>query len=235
MSHQRSDPENALKDLFKRWPKAYRLASLIIAPILITGMTDRKFIARSAGKGRVLLNVGSGPTRLAPEIVNVDVFPFRNVDVLADAAHLPFADATFDVVCCDQVLEHVTDPYGVVRELIRVTKPGGEIFVGVPFLYPYHPSPKDYSRWTLEGLASLFDGHDVTRRSIAMGPTSALLLAFTSWFATMFSFGIRPLRILLSYVAMLACFPFKFLDLIAAHLPGADISAASVAIVVRKR
>lgn len=48
--------------------------------------------------------------------------------VLGDALQLPFADASFDVVCAMDFLEHVEDPGAVVAEVARVLKPGGAFF-----------------------------------------------------------------------------------------------------------
>ena len=45
---------------------------------------------------------------------------------------LPFADATFDRVICSEVMEHVHDYGAAVRELARVTKPGGRMAVTIP-------------------------------------------------------------------------------------------------------
>lgn len=42
-----------------------------------------------------------------------------------DATELPFADATFDVVFCRFLLIHMTEPVRVIREMLRVVKPGG--------------------------------------------------------------------------------------------------------------
>jgi ubiquinone/menaquinone biosynthesis C-methylase UbiE len=47
----------------------------------------------------------------------------------ADAAALPFAAAGFDVTLAVTVLLHVADPLAVVREMTRVTRPGGRVAV----------------------------------------------------------------------------------------------------------
>lgn len=44
---------------------------------------------------------------------------------VADAASLPFADASFDACRVDRVLQHVADPAPAVREMARVLRPGG--------------------------------------------------------------------------------------------------------------
>lgn len=43
----------------------------------------------------------------------------------ADAMNLPYADDSFDIVHAHQVLQHVPDPVGLLREMARVTRPGG--------------------------------------------------------------------------------------------------------------
>jgi SAM-dependent methyltransferase len=55
---------------------------------------------------------------------------FEEVRVLAADAHdLPFADDSFDVVHAHQVLQHVADPVEVLRQMRRVTTPGGVVAV----------------------------------------------------------------------------------------------------------
>jgi SAM-dependent methyltransferase len=51
-----------------------------------------------------------------------------NVDFAqGDANNLDYTDESFDVVLCHQVLQHVGDPVGILREMMRVTKPGGVV------------------------------------------------------------------------------------------------------------
>jgi SAM-dependent methyltransferase len=52
--------------------------------------------------------------------------------VVADAASLPFADASFDGAWADRTFQHLADPEAALAELVRVTRPGGRIVVADP-------------------------------------------------------------------------------------------------------
>jgi SAM-dependent methyltransferase len=52
------------------------------------------------------------------------------------ARAFPWRDAAFDVVVCEQVLEHVDDPAAAVREIARCLRPGGLLVAGVPTFPP---------------------------------------------------------------------------------------------------
>ena len=54
----------------------------------------------------------------------------------ANALQLPFADDTFDKVICSEVLEHIPDYRGALREIERVLKPGGLFCASVPRRWP---------------------------------------------------------------------------------------------------
>jgi SAM-dependent methyltransferase len=88
--------------------------------------------------------------------VGCDMEGSAHADVFGLADALPVEDASFDVVLCTQVLEHVPDPAAAVRELRRVLKPGGRALVSTHGVAVYHPSPTDYWRWTSSGLERLF-------------------------------------------------------------------------------
>ncbi|MBN4055367.1 class I SAM-dependent methyltransferase [bacterium AH-315-K03] len=54
----------------------------------------------------------------------------------ANALQLPFADNTFDKIMCSEVLEHIPDFNGALKEIRRVLKPGGLFCASVPRAWP---------------------------------------------------------------------------------------------------
>ncbi len=76
----------------------------------------------------------------------------------------------FDVVVCEQVLEHVADPWRAAQTLHDLCKPGGLVIVSTPFLVPVHELPAyglcDYWRFTPRGLATLLESAGLTVEAV---------------------------------------------------------------------
>jgi SAM-dependent methyltransferase len=58
--------------------------------------------------------------------------PYRHRVVAGADGPLPFRDASFDVVCALDILEHLDDDGAALRELHRITRPGGHLVAFVP-------------------------------------------------------------------------------------------------------
>jgi SAM-dependent methyltransferase len=56
--------------------------------------------------------------------------------VVGDILELPYPDASFDVVLASEILEHIPDDRGAMRELLRILAPGGMLVVTVPRWLP---------------------------------------------------------------------------------------------------
>jgi SAM-dependent methyltransferase len=65
---------------------------------------------------------------------------------------VPAEDESFDAVLSTQVVEHVADPQLYLSECRRVLRPGGRMLLSTHGIFPYHPDPVDYWRWTCDGL-----------------------------------------------------------------------------------
>jgi SAM-dependent methyltransferase len=97
-----------------------------------------------------VLDVGGGPGYFARSFraagaryVGVELDALSDMPAETFAVHgsgtsLPFRDGSVDLAYCSNVLEHVAEPWQVAEELVRVTRPGGTIFVSfTPWLSPW--------------------------------------------------------------------------------------------------
>src|SRR5258708_20846556 len=155
----------------------HRLYRLLLPP--------KPFISNSREErdfplGKWNLYIGGGGA-FVEGCVNIDLYAFPGVDVRANAEQLPFASNSFQRVECDAVLEHVVSPERVMQEIPRVLKPGGFVHLVTPFCHPFHEYPKDYRRFTLDGLKLLADGLEVVAEGWRTGPTATLMGFFLEY------------------------------------------------------
>ena len=159
--------------------------------------------------GRWNLYIGGAGNKV-DGYVNLDLFPLPGVNVAANAEQLPFRDSQFARVECDAVLEHAEDPYAIAREIERVLAPGGYAHIVAPFCHPFHEYPRDFRRFSPDGLAQLRGKLTIVKSGWRTGPT-ATLLVFILEYAKLWT-GNRSLRAIVHVALGWLLFPFRYLD-----------------------
>ena len=167
--------------------------------------------------------VGAGLDALlddpAIEVIESDVSIGPRVQCICDGHDLPFADASFDGVVIQAVLEHVVDPQACVEEIHRVLKDRGIVYADTPFICQIHGRQFDFTRYTRLGHRRLFRRFRELSSGISSGPGMAL-----GWTARYFllSFVTSPLaRSIVGGLSRLALFWLKYLDYCVLHKPSA--------------
>lgn len=98
--------------------------------VLDVGTGDGTYAIEAAASGGIVTALDRDPSMLdAARRRSLE----RAVDVtvrIGRAEQLPFADASFDVVCAVTVLCFVEEPMAAVREMARVLAPGGRLVLG---------------------------------------------------------------------------------------------------------
>jgi len=94
------------------------------------------------------------------EYVGLDMAAGNGVDVVGDLSKglcgLP--EEYYSLVICCSVLEHVQQPWEMAANIARLTKPGGFLFMSVPWVWRYHAYPDDFFRFSWRGIETLFPG-----------------------------------------------------------------------------
>ena len=90
-------------------------------------------------------------TTCNPDIC-IDVTNKKSISVLKRKKLI----GTFDAVLAIHVLEHVAEPKIAIDTIYSLLKKNGTCIIAVPYMYKYHPCPKDYYRYTKDGLKSCY-------------------------------------------------------------------------------
>ena len=94
------------------------------------------------------------------EYVGIDMAEGPGVDVVVDLTETfaPLPEGHFALAICCSVLEHVRKPWLFAENLTRLVRPGGHLYMSVPWVWRYHPYPDDYFRFSAAGVRALFEG-----------------------------------------------------------------------------
>jgi SAM-dependent methyltransferase len=158
------------------------------APLVAWLRAEAERAAADLGRYRVL-DVGCGyrpyEALFSPHAAGYVGVDLDNpaADLQGTAESLPVEDGSFEIVLCNQVLEHANDPAAAVRELRRVLAPGGRVLASTHGTAVYHPAPNDFWRWTHTGLEQLFTRNG-DWRSVAVRPGAGTAACLAGLLAT---------------------------------------------------
>lgn len=203
---------NRVEELYQfRSSRAWqqRLLRLLAPPAPF--LMDPEELNIDAPLGRWNLYIGGAGSHV-DGYVNLDLFPLPGVDVVANAEALPFRDHTFSRVECDAVLEHVADPEAVMREMTRTTAHGGFLHLVTPFCHPFHEYPKDFRRFTIDGLRQLGKDLELVKAGWRTGPSATLIVFVLEYVKTFLPN--RPARAIAHGVLGWVLFPLRYMDLL---------------------
>jgi SAM-dependent methyltransferase len=128
-----------------------------------TAAADQQWLRRQMDSSIAGMVEPLGPSTLDAVEVSGDAharWPWRSYETLGYPDFdlcLTSAAAQFDVVLCEQVLEHLADPFAAAEGLHDLARPGGHVIVSVPFLLRIHRFPEDYWRFAPKGLETLLE------------------------------------------------------------------------------
>lgn len=180
------------------------------------------------------LSIGGGPSRADQRLVNLNVGPFPNVEVVADAHLLPYVDSSVDAIFSEAVLEHLCDPAKAVGEMFRVLKPGGEAVVITPFMQAYHGYPHHYQNFTLTGHIHLFrsQGFTILEAGTCVGPVYTIV-NLISKFIKFYSPAVLSLPLLIAW--NLLGLIVRPLDLVLNKRENSHMLASTTYLIVEKK
>lgn len=153
---------------FYDWLRA-RLNLKLVRYLLSAGLGGRESIVLEAGSGpayasTILARDDRVKLSLGADIDLEALQEARRRDagltlVVADLMSLPFKDDSVDLCWNSSTIEHLDDPAAALKEMARVTKRGGRVFVGVPNLY----GPLGFQRWIDGTSAGVWIGKTFSR------------------------------------------------------------------------
>ncbi len=115
-------------------------------------------------------------------------------DVYWDGKELPFEENFADTCIATEVFEHLPNATEVAREINRILKPGGILFITVPFFWPFHEVPFDEYRYTPFSLKRILQEAGFSKDKIFVGATGGWLATLAQVITQVVSIEVRSPR-----------------------------------------
>ncbi|MBN1521437.1 MAG: methyltransferase domain-containing protein [Candidatus Aureabacteria bacterium] len=123
-------------------------------------------VSRQIPPDSLVLDAGAGECWYRPLFKNQRYFScdfgkgkkswdYTDLDFYCDLSRISVKKDVFDAVIATQVLEHLSRPNDFLDEAYKILKPGGRLYVTVPFSGKIHQEPYDFYRYTHYGLEYL--------------------------------------------------------------------------------
>ena len=194
-----------------------------------------KFLKNNIPKDfKSIVNLGSGNYRINQDIINIDCMDYDSVDIVCDIMDLPFKDNSIDCFLSSTLIEHISKPQKLVKEIRRSTTEKGISIHIIPFMYPFHACPHDYQRYTTSGQQELFRDFEIIEQIPISGPISAILSLIVEFLSLLFSFGNAKLQALMYLGLCGLIFPIKFLDFFFVNNKRYNSMAANILTIMKK-
>jgi SAM-dependent methyltransferase len=138
----------------------------------------RKFLASLPLQNLTVLEISPGnrPVVDPQSVKHYRAIQFPEFDITKDAL-----SEHFNIIIAEQVLEHVRHPYSAAKNLYEMLKDDGICLIATPFLIKIHGVPRDYTRWTPEGLNGFLEDCGFTAEIRAWGNRKSVKANFARW------------------------------------------------------
>jgi len=128
-----------------------------------------KYASKLVKKAEGLLDAGCGDSPyfdyfkhsnyIGTDFLKVDKkYDKKKLSFVSNLGNLPLVDNSVDTVLLTQVLEHVPNPENYLKELFRVLKKDGKLFLSVPQQQEMHEEPYNFFYFTKPGLGKVLRG-----------------------------------------------------------------------------
>ena len=176
-------------------------------------------------RNKKIINIGSGEEPLGDKVITLD--RYTKSDIKANAISLPIKSNSFDLALSIAVLEHLKEPSQAIDEMCRILKPGGQVYIEIPFLQPFHSSPHDYFRATLPGLKHWCRQFKEIDSGVCVGSGSTvswIMIEYTRLFFSQIPF----IGLLVELGVRAISLPLKYLDKLIINQPNSHFSASAI-------